>query len=77
MTTSHDSFLNKALFMNTVASSFKKDILAGSNLLRAIFSRASSKAGNDVSIPQMIGDLSSFVRYDQGTPSPLLHLTSH
>lgn len=51
MTISHDSFLERALFINAVASSLKNDILSGSILLRATFSSASSKAGSDVSTP--------------------------
>lgn len=51
MTISHDSFLERAPFINKVASSRKNEILPGSMLLSTIFSLASSKAGNDVSIP--------------------------
>lgn len=52
ITKSHDSFLERAPFINSVASSLKKDILPGSRLLRIIFSLASSRAGNDVSTPE-------------------------
>lgn len=38
--------------MNTVASSLKNEIFPGSNLLSEIFSFASSKAGNEESIPE-------------------------
>jgi len=51
MTISQDSFLKRAPFINSVASSFKKDILPGSMLLSTTFSLASSKASSDVSIP--------------------------
>lgn len=51
MTISHDSFLERALFINSVASSCKNDILSGSMLLSTMFSLASSKAGKDVSTP--------------------------
>lgn len=51
MTMSHDSFLERALFINLVASSLINDIFPGSTLLRAIFSLASARAGNDVSTP--------------------------
>lgn len=52
ITTSHDSFLAAAPFMNSVASSLKNEILPGSNLLSWMFSFASSKAGDDESIPE-------------------------
>lgn len=52
MTKSHDSFLERALFMNWVTSSFKNDIFSGSNMLRATFSLASSSAGIDESTPE-------------------------
>lgn len=54
MTISHDSFLERAPFINSVASSRENEILPGSKLLSTIFSLASSKAGNDVSIPDRI-----------------------
>lgn len=54
MTTSHDSFLERAPFINSIASSLRNDILPGSMLFRTIFSLASSKAGNDVSTPERI-----------------------
>lgn len=57
MTTSHDSFLERAPFINSVASSLRNDILPGSMLFRTIFSFASSKAGNDVSTPKRILDI--------------------
>lgn len=57
MTTSHDSFLERAPFINSVASSLRNDILSGSMLFRTIFSFASSKAGNDVSTPKRILDI--------------------
>lgn len=52
MTISQDSFLDRASFMNAVASAFRNDILSGSMLLRITFSFASSRAGNDESIPE-------------------------
>lgn len=54
MTKSHDSFLERAAFINSIASSLRNDILSGSMLLRTIFSLASSRAGNDVSIPKRV-----------------------
>lgn len=52
ITISHDSFLERASFMNSVASSLINDILPGSMLLRTTFSFANSTAGNDESIPE-------------------------
>lgn len=54
MTISHDSFLERAPFINSLASSLKNVILPGSMLLRTIFSLASSTAGNDESTPDAI-----------------------
>lgn len=54
MTISQDSSLKRASFINSVASSFKKDILPGSMLLSTTLSVASSRAGNDVSTPNKI-----------------------
>lgn len=51
MTISQDSFLDRASFMNAVTSIFKNDIFSGSMLFRITFSFASSRAGNDESIP--------------------------
>ena len=51
MTMSHASFLEAAFFIKAVASCFRKDILPGSRLLRAIFWLASSRAGDDESTP--------------------------
>lgn len=52
MTISHDSFLERAPFINSLASSFTNDIFSGSMLLRAIFSVASSIAPKDESTPE-------------------------
>lgn len=51
ITISHDSFLETAAFMNSVASSRRKDILWESKPFNATFSLASSNAGEDESTP--------------------------
>lgn len=52
ITKSHSSFLEIAPFMNTVASSFKNEILSASSLFRRIFSLARSSADPDESMPE-------------------------
>lgn len=51
ITISHDSCLERELFINSVASSLRNDILSGFKLLSTTFSLANSKAGNEVSTP--------------------------
>jgi hypothetical protein len=62
MTISQDSFLRRAPFMNSVASSFKKDILPGSMLLSTTFSLASSRAGSDESTPYKIVNITRLIK---------------
>lgn len=61
ITKSHVSFLDAAPFMNSVASSFRNEIFAGSSSLRIMFSLAISKAGSEESTPAMIKKLVSLV----------------
>lgn len=61
MTISQDSSLRRAAFMNSVASSFKKDILSGSMLLSTTFSLASSRAGIDESTPNEIANMTRLI----------------